>query len=88
MFGDDFQWSLACASRYQYAFLAAALAMGGNIRVGMEDALYIQKGVLAKSNAEFCEKAERVIKELGYELATPDEARKMLGTKGIDKVGY
>ena len=66
----------------------AALLMGGFARVGLEDNLYLQKGVLAKSSAEQVEKAIRIIRELGYEPATPDEAREILQLKGIDKVNY
>lgn len=87
MFGE-FVWSVCVASREQYAFLAAALALGGNIRVGLEDNLYVERGVLAKSNAEQVEKAGRIVRELGYEVATPDDAREMLGLKGLDKVNY
>jgi uncharacterized protein (DUF849 family) len=62
--------------------------MGGNARVGLEDALWLEKGVLAKSNAELVAKVVRIAKEFGIEPATPAEARKMLGLKGLDKVGY
>ena len=71
-----------------FAYLAAALPMGANIRVGMEDNLYISRGVLAKSNAEQVEKAARIIREVGFEVATPDEARGIIGTKGKDKVKF
>jgi len=84
----DFNWSLSVAERYPFAYLAGALPMGGNIRVGMEDNLYISRGVLAKSNAEQVEKAVRLIREVGFEVATPDEARKIIGTKGKDKVNF
>jgi uncharacterized protein (DUF849 family) len=65
-----------------------ALLMGGNARVGLEDALWLDKGVLAKNNAELVTKIIRVAKEFGIEPATPAEARKILGLKGLDKVGY
>lgn len=84
----DFNWSLSVADRHPFAYLAGALAMGGNIRVGMEDNLYISRGVLAKSNAEQVEKAVRLIREVGFEVATPEEARKIIGTKGEDKVNF
>ena len=61
---------------------------GGHWRVGLEDNLYLEKGVLAKSSAEQVEKAIRIIREFGLEPATPDEAREMLGLKGIDRVKY
>ncbi len=88
MFSDDFVWSACFASREQYALLASALALGGNVRVGMEDSLYVERGVLAKSNAEQVEKAVRIVRELGYEIATPDEAREILGLKGLGEVKY
>jgi len=84
----DFNWSVSVAERNPFAYLAAALAMRGNIRVGMEDNLYISRGVLAKSNAEQVEKAARIIHEVGFEVATPDDARKIIGTKGKDKVNF
>jgi len=62
--------------------------MGGNARVGMEDSLFISRGVLAKSNAEQVEKIVRIARELGLEPATPDEARQILGLKGLDKVNW
>lgn len=87
-FGNDLMWSVIPASINPFAFLATALAMGGHIRTGMEDNLYLNRGVLAKSNAELVEKAVHLIHELGYEVATPDEARAMLKTKGVDKVNF
>jgi uncharacterized protein (DUF849 family) len=65
-----------------------SLVMGGNARVGMEDSLYAGKGVLAKSNADQVEKIVRIARELGLEPATPDEARQILGLKGLDKVNW
>ena len=62
--------------------------MGGNIRVGLEDNLFIGPGQLAKSNAEQVEKAARLIREVGFDVATPEEARKIIGTKGKDKVNF
>jgi uncharacterized protein (DUF849 family) len=64
------------------------MIQGGNIRVGLEDNLYISKGELAKSNAEQVEKAIRFAHELGLEVATPDDARQMLGLKGLDKCNF
>jgi len=87
-FGNDFNWSVIPASITPFAFLGAALAMGGHIRTGMEDTLYLNRGVLAKSNGELCEKAVNMIREMGFEVATPEEARKILGTKGADQVGF
>jgi uncharacterized protein (DUF849 family) len=62
------------------------LLIGGNCRVGLEDNLYLEKGAMAKSNAEQVTKMVRIAKEFGVEPVTPDEARKILGLKGIDKV--
>jgi 3-keto-5-aminohexanoate cleavage enzyme len=62
--------------------------MGGHARVGMEDNIFVAKGVLAKSNADLVEKLVRIARELGREIATPDEARAILGLKGRDKVNY
>jgi uncharacterized protein (DUF849 family) len=66
----------------------ASLIAGGNARVGLEDNLYIEKGVKAKSNAAQVEKMVRIARELGIEPATPDEAREILGLKGIDQVSF
>jgi 3-keto-5-aminohexanoate cleavage enzyme len=62
--------------------------MGGHVRVGLEDNIFVRKGVLAKSNAELVEKVVRIARELDREIATPDEARAILGLKGKDKVDY
>ncbi len=86
--GGDFTWSVCAAGRHQINMCTAALLMGGNVRVGLEDNLYLEKGVLAKSNAEQVAKIVRIARELGREPATPDEARQMLGLKGLEKVGY
>jgi uncharacterized protein (DUF849 family) len=67
---------------------AVALAMGGNVRVGLEDSVWLEKGVKAKSNAEQVTKIIRIAKELGREIATPDEARGLLKVKGEDKVKF
>ncbi len=67
---------------------AAAIAMGGNVRVGLEDSLWIAKGKLARSNAEQVTKVRQIIDGLGFEPATPAEARGILGLKGADKVDF
>lgn len=85
---DEFNWSVAAAGRHQFAMAAAALAMGGNVRVGLEDNLYLGPGVLAKSSGEQVEQIKTMAKILGYETAAPDDARRILGLKGIDKVEY
>jgi len=84
----EFTWSVAAVGNHQYTMGAMAMIMGGNTRVGMEDNLYISDGVLAKSNAEEVEKIIRIAREFGHEPATPDEARAILGLKGIDKVNF
>jgi uncharacterized protein (DUF849 family) len=88
LFGDDYRWSVLAAGRHQMPFATQAATMGGNVRVGLEDSLYISKGVLAKSNAEQVAKIRRIVEELGHVIATPDEARKMLALKGADRVGF
>jgi uncharacterized protein (DUF849 family) len=87
-FGDDFVWSVAAAGRFQLPICTTAMTMGGNARVGMEDGLYAGKGAMAKSSAEQVEKIVRIARELSIDIATPDEARQMLGLKGLSKVNY
>ncbi len=90
LFGaDNYKWSVIGAG-YPAEFNLATLAimMGGHARVGLEDNIFVSKGVLAKSNAELVEKVVRLAREFGREIATPDEARQILGLKGKDKVGY
>ena len=84
----EFTWSTCAVSRFQFPMCTVAMIMGGNCRVGMEDNLYVSKGVLAKSNAELVEKMVRILREFGNEPATPDEARKIIGLKGLDKVNF
>jgi uncharacterized protein (DUF849 family) len=84
----DFQWSVCAAGRFQFPMATHALLMGGNARVGLEDNLYLAKGVLAKSSGEQVAKLIRIARELGVEPATPDEARDILGLKGRDKVNF
>jgi len=84
----DFIWSAAAAGRYQMNMCTIALTMGGNVRVGLEDNLYLEKGIKAKSNAEQVEKIIRIARELGREPAAPAEARQILGLKGLEKVNY
>jgi uncharacterized protein (DUF849 family) len=84
----DFNWSVCAAGRQQFQMGTLALLLGGNVRVGLEDNLYLERGVRAKSNAEQVEKIVRIARELGLEPASPDEARAILGLKGLDKVAY
>jgi len=83
-----FTWSVCAAGRAQFAMCTQALLLGGHVRVGLEDNLYLDKGVMAKSNAEQVSKIIRIMRELGEEPATPDEAREILGLKGLDSVNY
>ena len=76
--GDNFIWSCAAAGKDQFDITAAAIILGGNVRVGLEDNLYITRGVLAKSNAEPVSKVKRIAELLGREIATPDVARNIL----------
>jgi uncharacterized protein (DUF849 family) len=88
LFGDQYQWSVLAAGRHQMNFITQAVLLGGNVRVGLEDSLYLGKGQLAKNNAEQVAKIRRIIEELSLEVATPDEARKMLDLKGGDRVTF
>ena len=84
----DFEWSVCAAGRSQFAMTTHALLMGGHARVGLEDTLYLGKGVLATSSGEQVAKIRRIAAELDVETATPAEARQILGLKGLDQVGY
>jgi uncharacterized protein (DUF849 family) len=76
--GNNFVWSVGAAGKIQYELTTVAMILGGNARVGLEDNLYAGRGQLAKSNAETVSKIKGIAESLGYEAATPDEARKML----------
>jgi len=84
----EFEWSVAAAGRFQFPIGVAALAMGGNVRVGLEDNVYLNKGQLAKSNGEQVAKMARIVRELSLEPATPDEARQILHLKGLSDVKF
>lgn len=89
LFGaGSYQWSVLAAGKHQMPFLTQAGLMGGHVRVGLEDSLFIERGVLAASNAEQVEKIVRILREMGREPATPTEAREMLGLKGSDRVEF
>jgi len=85
LFGDDFMFSVLAAGRHQIPLTTMALAMGGHVRVGLEDSLMISRGKLAERNAEQVLKIRRIAEEAGREPATPDEARAMLWLKGADR---
>jgi uncharacterized protein (DUF849 family) len=88
LFGKDYHWSVLGAGRHQLPIAAQAVAMGGNIRVGLEDSLWLGAGKMATSNADQVLKARQIIEGLGLEVATPDDAREMLQLKGADKVNF
>jgi uncharacterized protein (DUF849 family) len=88
LFGDKYRWSVLGAGRNQMPIAAMAAAMGGNVRVGLEDSLWIGPGKLAESNAQQVTNARKIIEGLGLEIANPDEAREILSLKGGDKVAF
>jgi uncharacterized protein (DUF849 family) len=88
LFGDQYVWSVLAAGRHQMAFTTTAGILGGNVRVGLEDSLYIGKGQLAKSNAEQVSKIKRILEDLSLEIASPKEAREILKVKGGDRVKF
>lgn len=88
LFGDDYVFSAFAAGRHQMPFCTQSALLGGNVRVGLEDSLYIGRGELAKSNAEQVTKIRTIIEALGLDVAKPDEARQMLDLKGGDAVGF
>jgi uncharacterized protein (DUF849 family) len=88
LFGDAYVWSVLAAGRHQMAFTTMAAILGGNVRVGLEDSLYISKGRLATTNAEQVAKIRGILEDLSLEIATPAEARAMLKLKGGDRVGF
>jgi len=88
LFGRDYVWSVLAAGRHQMAFTTMAGILGGNVRVGLEDSLYIGKGQMAKSNAQQVAKIKHILEELSLEVATPAEARAILHLKGGDRVGF
>ena len=88
LFGDDYRWSVLAAGAAQIPLAVAAAQMGGNVRVGLEDSLFIKRGELASSNAQQVRKIRHLIEELGGEVATPAEAREILDLKGGDRVAF
>lgn len=88
LFGKDYRWSVLGAGRSQMPIASMAASMGGNVRVGLEDSLWIGQGKLASSNAEQVLKVRSIIEGLGLEVATPDEAREILKLKGSDQVNF
>jgi len=88
LFGDQYQWSVLGGGRNQMYVATQSAVMGGNVRVGLEDSLWIGKGQLAKSNAEQVSKIRRILEELGLQVATPEEARQILKLKGKSNVNF
>lgn len=87
LFGDDYYLSILAAGRHQFPFVTMGAILGGNVRVGLEDNLYLSKGELAPDNAAAVAKIKHILEELSLRVATPDEARRMLGTKGASNTG-
>ncbi|MEQ1879955.1 MAG: 3-keto-5-aminohexanoate cleavage protein [Burkholderiales bacterium] len=88
LFGDQYQWSVLGGGRNQMYIATQSAVMGGNVRVGLEDSLWIGKGQLAKTNADQVAKIRRILEELGLEVATPDDARAILKLKGPRNVNF
>jgi uncharacterized protein (DUF849 family) len=82
LFGDDYYWSVLGAGRHQTSLVTMAAILGGSVRVGLEDSIYLAKGELARSNADQVAKIRRILTELSLEIASPHDARQMLGLKG------
>lgn len=87
-FGDNYQFSVLAAGRHQMPLALMAAGMGGHVRVGLEDSLFISRGVLAKSNAEQVSKIRALVEGLGREIASPTDVRQMLGLKGAEHVRF
>ena len=88
LFGNDYYLSILAAGRHQFPFVTMGAILGGNVRVGMEDNLYLGRGELTPSNADQVAKIRRILEELSLEIATADDARRMLGTKGAQAVAF
>ncbi len=88
LFGDDYEWSVLAAGRHQMSFATQAAMLGGNLRVGMEDSLFLGPGQLTPSNASQVSKIRGIVESLGHELATPAQARERLGLKGAEHVTF
>lgn len=88
LFGADYEWSVLAAGRHQMPFAAESVLLGGSVRVGLEDSLFIGPGKLASSNAEQVTRVRAIVETLGYEIASPAEVRQRLGLKGAEEVGF
>jgi uncharacterized protein (DUF849 family) len=87
LFGEGYEWSVLAAGRHQMPFVTVAAAMGGNVRVGLEDSPWLGRGELARSNADQVARIRRILTELSLEVATPTETRARLALKGQHNVG-
>jgi uncharacterized protein (DUF849 family) len=88
LFGDDYHWSVLGAGRQQLQIATTSVVLGGNVRVGLEDSLWLGKGKLAESNAQQVSAVRAIVENLGFEVATPDEARQILELKGRNNVAF
>ncbi len=88
LFGDNYQWSILGAGRNQIPLATMGAAMGSNVRVGLEDSLWIEPGKMASSNAEQVSRIRVILEALNLDIATPDEARQILQLKGADQVDF
>jgi uncharacterized protein (DUF849 family) len=88
LFGDQYRWSVLGAGAAQLRIATMAAALGGNVRVGLEDSLWVAPGKLARSNAEQVRIVRQILENLGLQIANPDEARELLGLKGVDAVAF
>jgi uncharacterized protein (DUF849 family) len=88
LFGDQYRWSVLGAGRHQLPIASMSAAMGGNVRVGLEDSLWLGKGKLAESNAAQVRAVRGIIEGMGLTIATPDDARRILELKGRERVGF
>jgi uncharacterized protein (DUF849 family) len=88
LFGSDYRWSVLAAGRFQMPFAAQSVLLGGSVRVGLEDSLYIGPGKLASSNAEQVIKVRGIVESLGHQIATPADVRRWFGLKGCEAVGF
>jgi uncharacterized protein (DUF849 family) len=88
LFGGDYLWSILAAGRHQMPLVTQGAIMGGNVRVGLEDSLFLSRGTLAKSNAEQVSKIRGILEALGLDIAKPDDVRDILKLKGASAVGF
>ena len=89
LFGEEnYEWSILAAGKHHMSFVTTGAILGGNVRVGLEDSLFLGKGEMAKSNAEQVAKIRRIIEDMSLEVATPTEARERLALKGGDNVSF